>query len=122
MSGPGRWSGRNGRVHLDEGGQLSATQLARSIEQVLSAEGITAAALARRMGRSQSWVSNIRRLRKLEPNVLDGVRKGRLSLSHAKALANLDADDQVRIALRAIRDDLSSHTVEAMARRARAGR
>lgn len=76
----------------------------------LAAEaGLTQAALAKRIGRSPSYVSNMLRLQRLPPTIRELVDSGDLTASHAKSILVLPAQDQLQLARRAVEERWSSH-------------
>jgi ParB family chromosome partitioning protein len=113
--------------------QLNPLEEAAAYDQLLQDFSCTHEALADRIGRSRSQVSNTLRLLKLPPTVQRKVAAGVLSAGHARALLALEsAADQERLAGRIVAEGLSVRTVEELvtvgdadrhtARRPRAGR
>jgi ParB family chromosome partitioning protein len=79
--------------------------------------GLTQAEVARRLGLDASSVSNMIRLLDLPQELQELVRKGALSMGHARALLAFgDAGLQLGVAERVVREDLSVRAVEELAR------
>jgi ParB family chromosome partitioning protein len=93
--------------------QLNPLEEAAAYDQLLHDFSCTHEALADRLGRSRSQVSNTLRLLKLPPSVQRRVAAGVLSAGHARALLALDsADAQERLAGRIAAEGLSVRAVE----------
>jgi ParB family chromosome partitioning protein len=94
---------------------LNPIDEAKALRQVLNADPhLQQEELAKRLGRSPSWLSNSLRLLDLAPEVQQYVSDGRLSHSHAKAIAGLkDPKNQVSVAETAVKYDYSAKQVEA---------
>jgi ParB family transcriptional regulator, chromosome partitioning protein len=93
--------------------QLNPLEEAAAYDQLLHDFSCTHEALADRVGRSRSQVSNTLRLLKLPPSVQRRVAAGVLSSGHARALLALDsADAQERLAGRIAAEGLSVRAVE----------
>ena len=74
--------------------------------------------LARRVGKSRPYVSNLLRLLNLEPSVREQVAAGKLSMGHARALAGLaDPAAQKQAAEMVIKRSLSVRETEALVSR-----
>jgi len=113
--------------------QLNPLEEAAAYDQLLQDFSCTHEALADRIGRSRSQVSNTLRLLRLPPTVQRKVAAGVLSAGHARALLACEsAEDQERLAGRIVAEGLSVRAVEEIvtvgdadrptARRPRAGR
>jgi len=93
--------------------ELNALEEAAAYDQLLKDFSCTHEALADRIGRSRSQVSNTLRLLKLPPAVQRKVAAGVLSAGHARALLTLEgADEQEHLAQRVIAEGLSVRAVE----------
>ena len=74
--------------------------------------------VAERMGKERSTVANYIRLLKLPPDIQVAVRKGQLSMGHARALINVDTvDKQLYIFGEIIKSGLSVRQTEELVRR-----
>jgi len=85
--------------------------------EVLSEQGLTQEDVARRIGKDRSTVANALRLLKLPEDVRDLVREGALDMGHARAILGLEgAEEMRRVAQRAVREELSVRSTEALVR------
>ncbi|MFG1805396.1 ParB/RepB/Spo0J family partition protein [Streptomyces sp. NPDC049040] len=93
--------------------QLNPLEEAAAYDQLLRDFSCTHEQLADRIGRSRSQVSNTLRLLKLSAPVQRRVAAGVISFGHARALLSLDdSEDQDKLALRIVAEELSVRTVE----------
>jgi ParB family chromosome partitioning protein len=93
--------------------QLNPLEEAAAFTQLLEDFGVTHEALAQRVGKSRSHVSNTMRLLGLTPPVQRRVAAGVLSAGHARALLALpNPDDQEALAARIVAEGLSVRAVE----------
>jgi len=65
--------------------QLNAVEEALAFEELVNACGMTHEEIATRVGKSRAAVTNTLRLLKLEPQVRDWLREGKLSAGHGRA-------------------------------------
>ncbi|MCL6547423.1 MAG: ParB/RepB/Spo0J family partition protein [Alicyclobacillus sp.] len=94
---------------------LNAMEIADAYANLMEKCHLTQEELARRVGQSRSHVANMLRLLHLPEPVRELVSRGTLSMGHARALLALeDADLQVELAERAVREDLSVRKLEAL--------
>lgn len=112
---------------------LNPLEEAAAYDQLLQDFGCTHEALAARIGRSRSQVTNTIRLLRLPPTVQRKVAAGVISAGHARALLGIESPaDQEHLAGRIVAEGLSVRAVEELvairdtaapvARRSRAGR
>jgi ParB family transcriptional regulator, chromosome partitioning protein len=73
---------------------LNAIEIALSYKRLMDELGYTQEQVAERMGKERSTVTNYIRLLKLPPDIQIAVRKGALSMGHARALISVDAIDK----------------------------
>lgn len=73
---------------------LNAIEIALSYKRLMDDLDYTQEALAERMGKDRSTVTNYLRLLKLPPDIQVSVRNGDLSMGHARAIINVDAVDK----------------------------
>jgi ParB family chromosome partitioning protein len=93
--------------------QLNALEEAAAYAQLLEDFNVTHEALAERVGKSRSHVSNTLRLLGLTPPVQRRVAAGVLSAGHARALLGLsDPEEQEVLAARIVAEGLSVRAVE----------
>jgi ParB family chromosome partitioning protein len=75
--------------------------------------GLSQEEVAARVGKARTTVTNALRLLRLPDEVLDLLREGRLTAGQARPLLGLqDADAQIQLADRAVRDGLSARDLE----------
>lgn len=70
---------------------LNSIEIALSYKRLMDDLDYTQEALAERMGKDRSTVTNYLRLLKLPPDIQVAVRSGDLSMGHARAIINVDA-------------------------------
>ncbi len=93
---------------------LNAIDRAQAYRRLVSHLGATQEEVAKRLGLDRSSVANLIRLLDLPAEVQELVRGGALSMGHARALLALPAEeDQLRLAERVVKEDLSVRAVEA---------
>ncbi|MGW0789916.1 ParB/RepB/Spo0J family partition protein [Streptomyces sp. NPDC002911] len=97
--------------------QLNPLEEAAAYDQLLKDFKCTHDQLADRIGRSRPQVSNTLRLLRLSPPVQRRVAAGVLSAGHARALLSVDdSEEQDRLALRIVAEELSVRAVEEIVR------
>jgi ParB family chromosome partitioning protein len=78
--------------------------------------GLSQEEVAGRVGKARTTVTNALRLLRLPDEVLDLLREGRLTAGQARPLLGIeDAEEQIRLADRAVRDGLSARDLERLA-------
>jgi ParB family chromosome partitioning protein len=78
--------------------------------------GLSQEAVATRVGKARTTVTNALRLLRLPDEILDLLREGRLTAGQARPLLALDnVDEQVQLADRAVREGLSARDLERLA-------
>jgi ParB family chromosome partitioning protein len=98
---------------------LSPLEEAAAYDQLLSDFGMTHEALAARLGKSRSAITNTLRLLALPPEVQGRLADGTLSAGHARALLPLeDRDQREQLAQRVVADGLSVRATEELVRMA----
>lgn len=70
---------------------LNAIEIGLSYHRLMDEMNYTQEQVAERMGKDRSTVANFIRLLKLPPDIQVAVRKGELSMGHARAIINVDA-------------------------------
>lgn len=98
--------------------QLNAIEEGETYRRLISEFGHSQEALGQLVQKSRSHVANLMRLLDLPAQVRDYLADGKLSMGHARALAN--APDPVTLATQVIARDLSVRETEALARTAKA--
>lgn len=91
---------------------LNSIEEAQAYQQMMDKLNLTQNALAKRIGKSRSYVANILRLLALPESIQNYVLDGSLSMGHARALITLDSQKAKEIAERSVRDKLSVREVE----------
>jgi ParB family chromosome partitioning protein len=98
---------------------LNAIEEAAGYKSLVDRFGRTQEDVAKTVGKSRSHVANTLRLLNLPESVQIGLREGRLSAGHARALAA--APDPAALARLVVEGGLNVRETEALARRAQAG-
>jgi len=94
---------------------LNPIDQARAYQHLLESCGLTQETVAKEVHKDRASISNTIRLLKLTEEVQNMVRTGKLSAGHARALLPLDREkDQIAMARRIARGDLSVRAVERM--------
>lgn len=93
---------------------LTPMESAAGLKRLGEIHGMTHEEIGKRIGKSREYVSNYLRLLNLAPPVQSLVNEGHILLGHAKVLAGLPLDEQIRWADEIIRHKL---TVRALERR-----
>ena len=97
---------------------LNAMEVALSYKRMMEELSHTQEEVAERMGKERSTVANYIRLLRLPPDIQVAVRKGELSMGHARALINVDTvDKQLYIFNEIVRNGLSVRQTEELVRR-----
>lgn len=93
---------------------LNAIEEATGYEKLIKKLGYTQEELAKRIGKSREYVTNMLRLLKLPSSVQNYVIEGKLSMGHVRALLSLkNATQMEEIAKKAILVNMSVRAVEA---------
>jgi ParB family chromosome partitioning protein len=96
---------------------LNPIEEAGAYKRLIDTLGLTQEAVAERVGRDRSYVTNYLRLLRLPQDIQDLLQGGRLSSGHARTLLGLEgADVQRRIARRIVEEDLSVRATERLVR------
>ncbi|UKJ06992.1 ParB/RepB/Spo0J family partition protein [Solitalea lacus] len=96
---------------------LNAIEIAISFQRMVDEVGLKQEQLGERVSKNRSTVTNYLRLLKLPPVVQAGIRDGRISMGHARAIINVgDIDKQLWIYRQIIEKDLSVRKVEELVR------
>ena len=94
---------------------LNPVEEAEAFRALHGSFGQTQEQIALRVGRSRAAISNVIRLLRLPPEILDLLRAGELSAGQARPLVGLEpASRQLELAQRAVRDGLSARQIEAL--------
>jgi len=96
---------------------LNAIEIALSYQRLLSECNLKQEELGDRVGKKRTTVTNYLRLLKLPPDIQIGLRDNLISMGHARALINIEnADLQLDVFRRIIKDELSVRKVEEIVR------
>lgn len=97
---------------------LNPIEEAQAYKKLIETVGLTQEALASRVGRDRSYITNYLRLLRLPDDLQQLVREGRLSTGHARTILALSHPDQQRRVARQIIDGgLSVRATEALVQR-----
>jgi ParB family chromosome partitioning protein len=98
---------------------LNPIEEAQAYKKLIETVGLTQEALASRVGRDRSYITNYLRLLKLTDDIQQLVKEGRLSTGHARAILALSHSDlQRRIARQIIDGGLSVRATEQLVQKA----
>ncbi|MGR8949512.1 MAG: ParB/RepB/Spo0J family partition protein [Gammaproteobacteria bacterium] len=101
--------------------QLNPLEEANALHRLLSEFEMTHQAIAEAVGRSRAAVTNLLRLRELNDDVKAYIESGELEMGHARALAGLSNELQLKAARQIIANELSVRSAEALVRSLRDG-
>jgi ParB family transcriptional regulator, chromosome partitioning protein len=97
---------------------LNAMEIALSYKRMMEELNHTQEEVAERMGKERSTVANYIRLLRLPPDIQVAVRKGEISMGHARALVNVDTIDHQLYIYNEIKDkSLSVRQTEELVRK-----
>lgn len=97
---------------------LNAMEIALSYKRMMEELSHTQEEVAERMGKERSTVANYIRLLKLPPDIQVAVRKGDISMGHARALINVDTVDKQLFIFNEVRNkNLSVRQTEELVRK-----
>jgi len=100
---------------------LNPIEEAQAYQRLIESVGLTQEALAVRIGRDRSYITNYLRLLKLPADLQQLVIEGRLSTGHARTIVGLSQEDvQRRMARQVIEDGLSVRATEILVQKASA--
>jgi len=98
---------------------LNPIEEALAYKRLIETVGLSQDALATRVGRDRSFITNYLRLLRLPDDIQNLVRDGRLSPGHARTLVTLEAEDlQRRLARQIIEGSLSVRATEELVKKA----
>ena len=96
---------------------LNAIEIALGMQRLIEECGLTQEAMAEKVGKKRSTVSNYMRLLNLPDEVQLALKEGLITMGHAKAIAGIDADRQVWALKRCLKKALSVRQAEELARK-----
>ena len=92
---------------------LSPIELAEGFNKYIETTRLTQEEMAKKFGKSRSYITNLLGLLRLPKIVRDESNKGKISMSHARVLSKLDDDDVViTLADKIINENISVHELE----------
>ncbi len=92
---------------------LNPIDTAESIDNIIRNHSLTQEEFSKKFGKSRSYVTNLLGLLRLPKEVQEKVKKGTISMSHARSLSKLDDPDQVLyLADRIEKENLNVRDVE----------
>lgn len=95
---------------------LNPLEEAEALDDIMKNYGFTQNEVASSVGKSRAYVANLLRLLKLPQDVRSLILEGKLTGGHGKAIAMVKGEpEQVKMARRAINDNLSVHDIERLA-------
>ena len=97
---------------------LNAIEIALGMQRLIDECGLTQEQMADRVGKKRSTVSNYMRLLSLPDEVQLALKEGLITMGHAKALAALPPQMQVKALKKCLRGGLSVRQTEELARKA----
>jgi len=100
---------------------LNPMEEAGALARLIDEFELTHEQVAANVGRSRTSVTNLLRLRELEPKVRELVDARKLDMGHARALLALSDNAQVDAARQAVNLDLSVRQTEALVKRLKSG-
>ena len=81
----------------------------------IKSTNMTQEEVSKKFGKSRSYITNLIGLLKLPDDVKDYVKKGKLSMGHARALSKIEDEKEVeRLATKAINEGLSVREIESL--------
>ncbi|MEM0999180.1 MAG: ParB/RepB/Spo0J family partition protein [Bacteroidota bacterium] len=96
---------------------LNPIEISLAYQRLLEELGLKLESLGEKVGKKRATVNNYLRLLKLPPEIQVGLRDGRISMGHARALINVaNPAQQLGIYHRAIEEELSVRKVEELVR------
>ena len=96
---------------------LNAIEIALGMQRLIEECGLTQEAMADKVGKKRSTVSNYMRLLGQPSEVQLALKEGVISMGHAKAIAALDAESQIKAMKRCVKKGMSVRQVEAYVRK-----
>jgi len=96
---------------------LNPLEEAEGYRRLIEEHGFTQEALAQKIGKNRTTITNSLRLFNLDPRVMNFVVENKISGGHSRALLALPADAQFELAEKIIEEDLSVRAVETIVKR-----
>ncbi len=97
---------------------LNAVEEALAYQSLIDEYGLTQEEVAERVAKNRSTITNSLRILKLEPEILDYLREGKISQGHARALLGITEEDiRLEIAKKCASENLSVREIEALVKK-----
>jgi ParB family chromosome partitioning protein len=96
---------------------LNAIEIALGMQRLIDECNLTQEAMAEKVGKKRSTVSNYMRLLTLPSEVQLALKEGLITMGHAKAIAGIDAEQQLWALKRCLKKALSVRQMEELARK-----
>ncbi len=97
---------------------LNPIDVARGYQRLIQELHLTQEQVAQKVGKERSTVTNLLRLLKLPSEIQESLKRGEISMGHARALLGVDNSEELReIWKTAVRKNLSVREVESRVRR-----
>lgn len=96
---------------------LNAIEIALGMQRLIDECGLTQEAMADKVGKKRSTVSNYMRLLNLPDQVQLALKEGLITMGHAKAIAGIDPERQLWALSRCLKKALSVRQTEELARK-----
>lgn len=93
---------------------LSPLEESEAYEQLISQFSLTQDMIAKKIGKSRSYVANLLRLKQLPAQIINYIEKGKLSASHGRSILTVDEFYQNALANYIINHNLSVREVESL--------
>ena len=96
---------------------LNAIEIALGMQRLIDECGLTQEAMAEKVGKKRSTVSNYMRLLNLPSEVQLALKEGIITMGHAKAIAGIAPEEQLKALKKCIKKALSVRQMELFARK-----
>lgn len=96
---------------------LNAIEVALGMQRLIDECGLTQEAMAEKVGKKRSTVSNYMRLLSLPAEIQLALKEGIISMGHAKAIAGVAPDQQLKALKKCVKKSLSVRQMEQLARK-----
>ncbi|MBO5672500.1 MAG: ParB/RepB/Spo0J family partition protein [Alistipes sp.] len=96
---------------------LNAIEIALGMQRLIDECGLTQEAMAEKVGKKRSTVSNYMRLLALPSEVQLALKEGVITMGHAKAIGSLDQELQITALKKCVRKGMSVRQAEQLARK-----
>ncbi len=96
---------------------LNAIEVALGMRRLIEECGLTQEAMAEKVGKKRSTVANYMRLLSLPEEVQLALKEGLISMGHAKAIAGIDKENQLKALKKCVKRGLSVRQAEVLAQK-----